>query len=715
MAQETIRINCVESTYIDRNNADNLGKTPELKVFSEAFVSAPFQIRNIAFLQFNIPEEIKKYKILSCELHINATVSAKYDEFGDAYYTTFDLETSTKKFDGPNGIYDVKQTDFLKKRVDKYGDRTTNTKVVSWDERLKLRQQYPNYTNFIFDFLTMKDTTLYTAEEFWDNFLSFFATEIAVISIRDVGGTWNDNEINQSWMYSDVTVQSSRTSSAPYLEVVVDKDYLPLNTVNTGFVDPHRDFLFSWEISPGLHLFDPMTTQKSAEFRLRKKDGETIITQQITEEAMHYLLLADTLENGVFEWQVSVVSEDGRSATSDWKEFTTQDSISKATNPEPNRVTLDGTQEIVFRWTHLIATNSKPRGFTIEYRSENAEWKTLADQQDTDQTYYAALPNTLPPGNIEWRVRTYNSNLVPGTWSNSASVIIRSAPLAPIITEVTSSPRPVISWQAEGQIQAEIKIGDTVKTLLSADKSYRWEELLQDGLITVSVRVKNHFNLWSPWASVQTNIKNNPSGQLSLSANVNSYAVTLLVNSQYPGNYIYRDGVLIAKAAKKENSKNTFVYVDDTALGKHSYYAVGMDEQGNYRQSSQAEADVQLSFGIIGEEGTLDWIVLQKRRGSFPSHTIRKKCPLTMVYYTGNPLPVAYAADELDASHTLEFTTDKTSADRLERLTGKQVIYKDVRGDLIIGVLASVECSRDRVTDIRLNIEETQREVVKIE
>ena len=61
MAQETIRLNCTESTYIDRNNEGNLGKTAELKAFSEDFVTAPFQIRNIAFLKFEIPEEVKKF------------------------------------------------------------------------------------------------------------------------------------------------------------------------------------------------------------------------------------------------------------------------------------------------------------------------------------------------------------------------------------------------------------------------------------------------------------------------------------------------------------------------------------------------------------------------------------------------------------------------------------------------------------------------------
>ena len=187
-----------------------------------------------------------------------------------------------------------------------------------------------------------------------------------------------------------------------------------------------------------------------------------------------------------------------------------------------------------FEWEHIISTGSAPRGFEIQYREGSSEWETLIDQKDTEQTYYDVPANTLPAGNLEWRVRTYNSNLTPGNWSDSASIIVRSAPPAPIITSVTSSPRPVISWQSEGQIQAEVRINDSTRSVLSAAKSYRWEDFLPDGFITVNVRVKNQFDLWSPWASAQTTIKNTPSGQITLSASVSNYAVSLSINSTYP-------------------------------------------------------------------------------------------------------------------------------------------------------------------------------------
>ena len=118
---------------------------------------------------------------------------------------------------------------------------------------------------------------------------------------------------------------------------------------------------------------------------------------------------------------------------------------------------------------------------------------------------------------------------------------------------------------------------------------------------------------------------------------------------------------------------------------------------------------------MIGELKALSWIELKRKRGSYPSHDIKRSYPVTMVYYSGNPLPVAYVSNELDASHTLEFTTDKTTADHLENLTGKTVIYRDVRGGSDHRSTCISGVQPRQATDVKLSIEETQREVVKIE
>lgn len=706
MAQETIRVNCVESVYLGEDKPDgNYGKTPELKL--EHQKTSKEHLKYFAILQFDVPEKVKKHKILSCKLNFNATVYATTDPFLDRQETHFNFFSLNPEHQSiAADIYSSQYEDIAYSHGGAY--IKVGKKTSAGYKELMLTQIYPNYTDFSFDYLRVTNYSgPFTAEYLWSNFVHFLENGIAFVL--------NECDTSLTGMYSQVTMQSSRTSKPPYMEITIDTDYLYLEATSTGFVDPSKDFRFEWKIAPTLHLYNPMTSQSSAQFRIRKKGEEETQTTDISGATAFHIIPANTLEASAYEWQVSVTTDDGRTATTEWQEFTTVDGTSSAKIVRPNLITLDGSAVNRFEWEHTISTASLPRGYEIQYREGDSQWQTLIDQKQTDQTYYDVPANTLPAGNLEWRVRTYNSNLTPGNWSDSASIIVRSAPPAPIITSVTSFPRPVISWQSEGQIQAEVRINDSTRSVLSAAKSYRWEDFLPDGFITVNVRVKNQFDLWSPWASAQTTIKNTPSGQITLSASVSNYAVSLSINSTYPQNYIYRDDVLIGKAVKREGVDTAFTYLDGTALGSHSYYAMGVDDQSSYQQSERITEKVSVPFGVIGELKALSWIELKRKRGSYPSHDIKISYPVTMVYYSGNPLPVAHVSNELDASHTLEFTTDKTTADHLENLTGKTVIYKDVRGDLIIGVLVSVECSRDRATDVKLSIEETQREVVKIE
>ena len=705
MAQETIRVNCVESVYLDESVPDgNMGKTLDLKSNSTE-ISSKTYINQIILLKFDIDEKIKKYKILSDKLNFNAIVEANQTFVEVTHYTLFDLNTVTEdKLSGD--IYKSQFNQFVVNDND-FGTNVINTSTTNYNlETLLLDKEYPTYTNLTFDYLGMDDyKDVYTKEKFWENFKLFLQNGQAIIYVEPF---YNHG-------YSKVTMQSSRTSSPPYLEVTVDTDYLYLETTNTGFVNQSKDFTFEWKIAPTLHLYDPMTKQITAQFRLRKKGEEQSQNSDISGETMMHTIPANTLEKTSYEWQVYVLTDDGRSTTTEWQEFSTVDGISSAKVIRPNLITLDGSVDNHFEWEHIISTGSAPRGFEIQYREGSSEWETLIDQKDTEQTYYDVPANTLPAGNLEWRVRTYNSNLSAGNWSDIASVIVRSAPPAPIITGVSSSPRPLISWQAEGQVRAEIQISGKTNAVLSAAKEYQWTDFLPDGVIVVQVRVQNLFGLWSPWASTTASIQNSPSGKIALSADVNNFAVLLSVSSQYPQNYTYRDGKLIGKAVKREESETSFFYVDYTALGSHTYYAMGVDEQSNYKESEPVSRTVLLDYGVIGEEKQPRWVALKRRRGSYPSHTIKKKYPATLVSYEGNTLPVAYVSDVLEAEHLLEFTVDKQTADNLEALAGKTVIYKDTRGDLVVGVLTSVECSRDRATDVKLLIEETQREVVSIE
>lgn len=96
MAQETIRVNCVESVYLDESVPDgNMGKTLDLKSNSTE-ISSKTYINQIILLKFDIDEKIKKYKILSDKLNFNAIVEANQTFVEVTHYTLFDLNTVTE-------------------------------------------------------------------------------------------------------------------------------------------------------------------------------------------------------------------------------------------------------------------------------------------------------------------------------------------------------------------------------------------------------------------------------------------------------------------------------------------------------------------------------------------------------------------------------------------------------------------------------------------
>ena len=707
MAQETIRLNCIESVYLGENKPDgNYGKTEELKL--EHMNTSREHLKYFSILQFDVPDKIKKHKILSCKLNFNATIYATEDSLVGTRTTIFNFFSLKPEYQSIMAdIYSAKYQDIASPsgtaNVIKVGQKTN----YGWDE-LRLTKNYPTYTDFALNYLGMDGyEDLYSASDFWNGFIRFLDNGIAFVLAQ-----CDTTLIGQ---YTQVNIQSSRTATPPYMEVVVDTDYLYLETTSTGFVDPSRDFTFEWRIAPTLHLYDPMTQQVSAQFRIRKKGEKSITAADITGDNSTYTILANTLDAENYEWQVYVLTDAGRSATTEWKEFTTKDGTSSAEIISPNLVTVDGSAENKFEWKHIISTSSLPRGYEIQYREGDSDWQELVQNQNTTNEFYIAPPNTLPAGNIEWRVRTYNSNSIAGSWSNAASIIVSSEPAIHIITSISTSPRPVIKWQSEGQIQVEIKIGDQIKSLIYTDKEYKWDEFLQDGQVTVYIRVKNQFGLWSAWASASITIKNNPLYDIAISAEQNSFGINLIINSNYTSNYIYRNNELVGLATPKEGEPQIYLYSDYTAIGTQEYQVMGVDAQDNYKRSNVVTQTVSLTYGVLGDAAKPEWIELKKRRGSYPTHTIKTNRPITMVYYAGKSLPVAHVSPNLEREHALEFTTDKQTADRLETMTGKKVIYKDVRGDLIQGVLASVDSSRDRATDVKITITETQKEVVKIE
>ena len=193
---------------------------------------------------------------------------------------------------------------------------------------------------------------------------------------------------------------------------------------------------------------------------------------------------------------------------------------------------------------------------------------------------------------------------------------------------------------------------------------------------------------------------------MSVNAFIKNYGVVL--NWNLIGNmaYIYRDNQLIGK------TKSTS-YVDFESVGEHKYSVLVDNLQGNYSKSDEIKVVLNVPFALLKSRNSENWIVLKKRRGNYPSHKITDSMKTTYQFYAGRKLPVAYSPENLTRSHTFEFSTkSRKLAENIATLAGEEVIYKDCRGDIAIGIIDKITQTTDIATDINFKITEISDEVI---
>ena len=85
---------------------------------------------------------------------------------------------------------------------------------------------------------------------------------------------------------------------------------------------------------------------------------------------------------------------------------------------------------------------------------------TTLSTAETDASSFATPAGQFAQGTLMWRVRTKNGDGVWGSYSAAATIIIRRAPVVPVIVYTDTKPRPTIRWQSADQQGVRIQIGD---------------------------------------------------------------------------------------------------------------------------------------------------------------------------------------------------------------------------------------------------------------
>lgn len=391
---------------------------------------------------------------------------------------------------------------------------------------------------------------------------------------------------------------------------------------------------------------------------------------------------------------------------------------------QPKNVIVDATQKLTFEWTYHQSFNQPQSHFDLQYYGAS-DWVSLADMVISSEHSLTipanTLPNDLPSGETRWRVRAYvEDGLAVSEWSDEAPFIVRSSPPKPNIAMATNTPRPEFIWQSYVQDGYQIRLTQVTYAetgeLLTEESVYespeiygvetRWKyfSYLPNGKYRFYVRVINEFSLWSEWAVVEVYSENQPVGSIQLSAQASCNGTMRLhwTTSNIDGPYyVLRNGTVIAHTEALE-------YEDFTSLGITSY-TVRATHGDFYTDSNTVTDTVRVKNAVISTLPASCWLNLKIRRGGVPEHSESNGPVLVFVQYEDVDTEIGYSSDYTSEEHRLSFSfKNREEYERIKAMCGKQVVYKDCWGTLLIGHLSGPNASLVRVIDFDFNIHKTQ-------
>lgn len=171
----------------------------------------------------------------------------------------------------------------------------------------------------------------------------------------------------------------------------------------------------------------------------------------------------------------------------------------------------DNTGIIKLSWNYISSVGGNQKGFNLQWSTDQSTWTTV--NQTTANTYYDMPADTLPAGNIYWRVQTLNEYDEASEYSDVGVFYCVGAPVMPIISNITAgSARPTVYWISEPQETYQVQVLYDARIVYDSQSvprkeySHKVDTLLEDGDYAVRLRVQNEYGIWSPYSEAQFTI-----------------------------------------------------------------------------------------------------------------------------------------------------------------------------------------------------------------
>lgn len=379
-----------------------------------------------------------------------------------------------------------------------------------------------------------------------------------------------------------------------------------------------------------------------------------------------------TLTTGqTYNAYADITVDDGTVVTVNLADISTVDAIPTVTPISPINTITYG--EVTFRWSYSVSTGADQLAFDIQTSSDGETWDTFADHVVSTTSAYTSTVSTS--GTIYWRVRGYNQDNVASEWSTAVSFVNNIPPEPPVITSVTVSGRPTISWSAGDQIAYQVQIldGDTIVedsgAVYSAQKQYQTQDYLPDGLYTVRVRVYNVYGKVSEWAETTfTQSSSLTPPTFALTGTPDGVNVQIDTDPAFSIYYIKRNGVTIGQTTDG-------TYVDRFANGTNTYTVIGVTSDGMSAQSTETITFTVASNMLISTDGQVYYV--NHRMGSPVGVSKQVNATYDQANYIGASLPEHHFAKLIEGRFTITFKDYVNT----ENLLGQTMYYADMYGN----------------------------------
>ncbi len=464
----------------------------------------------------------------------------------------------------------------------------------------------------------------------------------------------------------------------------------------SGFADEREPITFSWYIeqyTQGQYsiTINVPSVQNSAVFKWKATSSGTIRSISVGQNQF-ITVAANTFPNNSFYWSVDVTAADGTELSSEWYYLeTVETATSSAVALAPFATIVDGSASAEFKWSHIINTGTLPTKSEIQIKTDTADWATVKTITGSDTTTFLDS-GALPAGKVFWRVRTYNTENVAGSWSEPAEITVIAAPSTPVIRIISATPHFVVGWATDQQKSFEIMLnGDLIAAEYSEMREYTHQGYIPAGSYAIDVRSQNEYGMWSQWGKAMINIANTPGESISLVVSNSAFAVSLWFETagDFEKYQIIKDGAVIGETTERS-------FVDQFATVDPSSYKVrGILANGNYSESPAITAAASVSTISIFGLDDREWIPLRLSAQQMRATAVTFRRQTALTHYTGTPLPSIEYGEQQDFTYQFAcaFRPDDPLVQKFDRLFTQPVILKDPHGTVIAGALSTINKS----------------------